>query len=136
MIARTIDAGELVTQVGAVLPLAAARLAHKMLEGTRSRPAARSSYGSNRDGQLPLAWPRGQTWSSLAGGITGRAVMQPLRVRVDCGFSKPAIAKLRKPIGVEMHALKTPDAALRRSTSVDDAVTKRVADQLGIAAQA
>ena len=33
-----IDAGVLTVNVGAVLPLADARLAHEMLEGSRSRP--------------------------------------------------------------------------------------------------
>jgi NADPH:quinone reductase-like Zn-dependent oxidoreductase len=33
-----IDAGDLSVNVGMVLPLADARLAHEMLEGSRSRP--------------------------------------------------------------------------------------------------
>lgn len=37
-IARMIDAGDLVPQVGTVLPLAAARTAHEMLEGKKSHP--------------------------------------------------------------------------------------------------
>jgi NADPH:quinone reductase-like Zn-dependent oxidoreductase len=37
-IAGMIDAGNLRTNIGAVLPLAAAREAHEMLEGTRARP--------------------------------------------------------------------------------------------------
>ena len=37
-IAEMIDAGELITNVGAVLPLASARAAHEMLEGSRARP--------------------------------------------------------------------------------------------------
>lgn len=37
-IAALIEAGALTTSVGAVLPLAAARVAHEMLEGSRSRP--------------------------------------------------------------------------------------------------
>lgn len=37
-IAHLFDQGRLATQVGAVLPLAAARMAHEMLEGTRPRP--------------------------------------------------------------------------------------------------
>lgn len=37
-LAEMIDAGELTTNVGAVLPLADARVAHEMLEGTRARP--------------------------------------------------------------------------------------------------
>jgi NADPH:quinone reductase-like Zn-dependent oxidoreductase len=37
-IAEMIDAGELITNVGAVLPLASAREAHEMLEGSRARP--------------------------------------------------------------------------------------------------
>ncbi len=37
-IAEMIDAGELMTAVGAVLPLAEARQAHEMLEGLRPRP--------------------------------------------------------------------------------------------------
>jgi NADPH:quinone reductase-like Zn-dependent oxidoreductase len=37
-IARLVDAGELKTRVGAVLPLADAREAHSMLEGERPRP--------------------------------------------------------------------------------------------------
>ena len=37
-IAEMIDAGELSTNVGAVLPLASARAAHEMLEGSRARP--------------------------------------------------------------------------------------------------
>jgi NADPH:quinone reductase-like Zn-dependent oxidoreductase len=37
-LARLIDAGTLTTNVGAVLPLASARVAHEMLDGTRSRP--------------------------------------------------------------------------------------------------
>jgi len=37
-IAAMIEAGALTTAVGAVLPLASARLAHEMLEGTRQRP--------------------------------------------------------------------------------------------------
>jgi NADPH:quinone reductase-like Zn-dependent oxidoreductase len=37
-IAAMIDAGDLTVNVGAVLPLADARVAHEMLEGSRSRP--------------------------------------------------------------------------------------------------
>jgi NADPH:quinone reductase-like Zn-dependent oxidoreductase len=37
-IAAMIDAGELAVNVGAVLPLADARVAHEMLEGSRPRP--------------------------------------------------------------------------------------------------
>ena len=37
-IATMIDAGDLTVNVGAVLPLADARVAHEMLEGSRSRP--------------------------------------------------------------------------------------------------
>jgi NADPH:quinone reductase-like Zn-dependent oxidoreductase len=37
-LARLIDAGTLITDVGAVLPLASARIAHEMLDGTRPRP--------------------------------------------------------------------------------------------------
>lgn len=37
-IARRLEAGNLRTQLGAVLPLASARIAHEMLEGTRPRP--------------------------------------------------------------------------------------------------
>jgi NADPH:quinone reductase-like Zn-dependent oxidoreductase len=37
-IARMIEAGTLAAQVGAVLPLASARVAHEMLDGTRPRP--------------------------------------------------------------------------------------------------
>jgi NADPH:quinone reductase-like Zn-dependent oxidoreductase len=37
-IAAMIDAGDLTVNVGAVLPLANARAAHEMLEGSRSRP--------------------------------------------------------------------------------------------------
>lgn len=37
-IARLLEAGVLRTQLGAVLPLASARIAHEMLEGTRPRP--------------------------------------------------------------------------------------------------
>ena len=37
-IAAMIEAGALRTSVGAVLPLAAARVAHEMLEGRRPRP--------------------------------------------------------------------------------------------------
>ena len=37
-IAEMIDAGELTVNVGAVLPFAAARLAHEMLEGIRPNP--------------------------------------------------------------------------------------------------
>jgi NADPH:quinone reductase-like Zn-dependent oxidoreductase len=37
-LARLIDAGTLTTNVGAVLPLASARVAHEMLDGTRPRP--------------------------------------------------------------------------------------------------
>ena len=37
-IAEMIDAGDLTVNVGAVLPLADARAAHEMLEGSRSRP--------------------------------------------------------------------------------------------------
>ncbi len=37
-IAEMIDAGELSTNVGAVLPLASARAAHEMLEGSRAHP--------------------------------------------------------------------------------------------------
>jgi len=33
-----IDAGELITNVGTVLPLVHARRAHEMLEGSRPRP--------------------------------------------------------------------------------------------------
>jgi NADPH:quinone reductase-like Zn-dependent oxidoreductase len=37
-IAAMIDAGDLAVNVGTVLPLADARVAHEMLEGSRSRP--------------------------------------------------------------------------------------------------
>jgi NADPH:quinone reductase-like Zn-dependent oxidoreductase len=37
-IAAMVDAGEIVTSVGAVLPLAELRTAHEMMEGMRSRP--------------------------------------------------------------------------------------------------
>jgi NADPH:quinone reductase-like Zn-dependent oxidoreductase len=37
-IAAMLDAGELAVNVGAVLPLAEARVAHEMLEGSRPRP--------------------------------------------------------------------------------------------------
>jgi NADPH:quinone reductase-like Zn-dependent oxidoreductase len=37
-LAKLIEAGALTTNVGAVLPLACARVAHEMLDGTRSRP--------------------------------------------------------------------------------------------------
>jgi NADPH:quinone reductase-like Zn-dependent oxidoreductase len=37
-IAAMIDAGDLTVNVGVVLPLADARVAHEMLEGSRSRP--------------------------------------------------------------------------------------------------
>lgn len=37
-LADLIDAGRLTTNIGTILPLAGARLAHEMLEGTRSRP--------------------------------------------------------------------------------------------------
>ena len=37
-LAELIDAGQLETNVGTILPLAGARRAHEMLEGTRSRP--------------------------------------------------------------------------------------------------
>jgi NADPH:quinone reductase-like Zn-dependent oxidoreductase len=37
-IGQMLDGGALTTSVGAVLPLASARVAHEMLEGTRSRP--------------------------------------------------------------------------------------------------
>ena len=37
-IGKLVEAGTLRTSVGAVLPLASARLAHEMLEGTRPRP--------------------------------------------------------------------------------------------------
>jgi NADPH:quinone reductase-like Zn-dependent oxidoreductase len=37
-LAKRVDAGELTTRVGEVLPLAAARQAHESLEGTRPRP--------------------------------------------------------------------------------------------------
>jgi NADPH:quinone reductase-like Zn-dependent oxidoreductase len=40
-IAAMLDAGELVTNVGAVLPFADARLAHEMLEGTRPHPSGK-----------------------------------------------------------------------------------------------
>ncbi len=41
-IAEMIDAGELSTDVGAVLPLASARAAHEMLQGSRARPRGES----------------------------------------------------------------------------------------------
>ena len=44
---RLIEAGALTTHVGAVLPLASARVAHEMLDGTRPRPVARSCCGSD-----------------------------------------------------------------------------------------
>jgi NADPH:quinone reductase-like Zn-dependent oxidoreductase len=37
-IGRMLEAGALKTAVGAVLPLASARVAHEMLDGTRPRP--------------------------------------------------------------------------------------------------
>jgi NADPH:quinone reductase-like Zn-dependent oxidoreductase len=37
-IAAMVDAGEIVTSVGAVLPLAELRTAHEMMEGMRSKP--------------------------------------------------------------------------------------------------
>ena len=37
-IATMIDAGDLAVNIGAILPLADARVAHEMLEGSRSRP--------------------------------------------------------------------------------------------------
>jgi NADPH:quinone reductase-like Zn-dependent oxidoreductase len=37
-IAAMIDAGDLAVNVGTILPLADARVAHEMLEGSRSRP--------------------------------------------------------------------------------------------------
>jgi NADPH:quinone reductase-like Zn-dependent oxidoreductase len=40
-VAAMIDAGELTPNVGAVLPLADARLAHEILEGTRPRPGGK-----------------------------------------------------------------------------------------------
>jgi NADPH:quinone reductase-like Zn-dependent oxidoreductase len=40
-IGRMLEAGTLTTSVGAVLPLASARVAHEMLEGTRPRPCGK-----------------------------------------------------------------------------------------------
>jgi NADPH:quinone reductase-like Zn-dependent oxidoreductase len=37
-IAGMVDAGEIATSIGAVLPLAELRTAHEMMEGMRSRP--------------------------------------------------------------------------------------------------
>jgi NADPH:quinone reductase-like Zn-dependent oxidoreductase len=37
-VAEMIDAGELITNVGTILPLADARMAHEMLEGSRPHP--------------------------------------------------------------------------------------------------
>jgi NADPH:quinone reductase-like Zn-dependent oxidoreductase len=44
-VAEMIDAGQLITNVGTILPLADARMAHEMLEGSRPHPRGKIVLG-------------------------------------------------------------------------------------------